>query len=607
MPYLVKNPHGVYCVQRKVPEHLQAAVAKRLSNGKSRQVYLKRSLGTKDLKQANVRVKPVLIWFDQVLREATALAGKAPVSPQPRSSLNDAEISRMAEYVYAKALAWDERIKVGGRDELKRIEAEHLRLEGRPMGPWAIPYDALPPYGISPAQLQADQEQLEDDLRFMREALALGDVSAVEDHVTDALDTFGIKLAPSSLSYPKLGIAVLRAYVRALQDIEKRNSGQPVETPAVSPRAARSDFASGGGTLRDAVAGWEKQRVRPPLTVQEYKRAVEMFIQMHGDLPLSQIRKSHARAFIEALQLVPRIRTGKLREAPLPTLSAWGKEHPEAPKVSPSTVNKQMGAVQAIAGWGHHNGIIPDDVSWPDPFHKMRVEEERSGRGPFVLRELQAIFDAPLFTKNESPAAAKGLAGVWLPLLALFTGARQGELAALKASNVREEDNTPLLFIVAERKAGKRLKTKVSERVVPVHPLLAQLGFLEYLAERRRDGEHAWLFPGVAPEHGRPIAAWSKWWSYYLRNTVGIKDTNKVFHSFRHGVKDALRRGGVDLEAREALLGHSGSISAVSRGYGADEMLARWGVTVLRDAVATINYRGLDLSRVQTGHHAGSV
>jgi hypothetical protein len=69
-------------------------------------------------------------------------------------------------------------------------------------------------------------------------------------------------------------------------------------------------------------------------------------------------------------------------------------------------------------------------------------------------------------------------------------------------------------------------------------------------------------------------------------------------------VKDALRRGRVDVEAREALLGHSGSTSKVSRGYGAGEMLERWGVKVLRNAVAKIKYTGLDLSKLKTGYEA---
>jgi hypothetical protein len=231
MPYLIKNNAGTWCVQRKVPDHLQAAVPKVRGSAKPRQAYIKASLGTKDRREANHRAKHALADIDRILREAAAIAERPKAAPAVRLQLNDTEIKRMAEYVFAKALAWDERIRVGGRDELKRMEAELLRLEGREMGPWAYPYEMLPPNGPSAAQLNESREQLVDDLREMQDALALGDVSVVRDHVVEALDVFGINLAPGSLSYPTLGIAVLRAYVRALQAIEKRNAGEPVETP----------------------------------------------------------------------------------------------------------------------------------------------------------------------------------------------------------------------------------------------------------------------------------------------------------------------------------------------------------------------------------------
>jgi hypothetical protein len=38
-----KNRHGVYYVRKKVPKQLEQATAEALSNGKSRQVFLKRS------------------------------------------------------------------------------------------------------------------------------------------------------------------------------------------------------------------------------------------------------------------------------------------------------------------------------------------------------------------------------------------------------------------------------------------------------------------------------------------------------------------------------------------------------------------------------------
>jgi uncharacterized protein DUF6538 len=66
MPYLIKHASGVYYAQRKVPEHLQATVPLVLKSGKTRQVFLKRSLGTKDKKQANISIKPVLIDFDRM-------------------------------------------------------------------------------------------------------------------------------------------------------------------------------------------------------------------------------------------------------------------------------------------------------------------------------------------------------------------------------------------------------------------------------------------------------------------------------------------------------------------------------------------------------------
>jgi integrase len=595
---LIKNRHGTYYAQRKVPERLQREVAAVLNHPTGRKPFLKKSLGTKNLNQANITAKPVLMEFDRILRAAEVLKDAKPAT---RASLSPAEIDRMAEYVYANALEWDERIRVGGRDELKRMGIElrkQLKEEGREPDPPLYRYEDLPPHGLSIEQLNNDREQLKDDLRLMQEALALGNVSAVDDHTQEALSVFGINLDPDSMSRPHLGIAIMRAYVRALQAIEKRHAGEPVETPKFTYSA--STLTANSGTLRDAVNGWEKERARPAGTVHEYRRAVEMFITLHGDLPVADIRRTHAREFREALQRVPSVRRGKLREATLTELSAWGLKHPEVLKVSSGTVNKQLGALQAIAGWAHHNGIVPDDIAWSDPFHKMRVEEEQSGRAPFAVKELQKIFDAPLFTAHEWPEGAKGAAGVWLPLLALFNGARQAELAGLKVSNVEEDapTGTPLIFIVAERKAGKSLKTRSSERVVPIHPQLVKLGFLKFVAERRRDGADAWLFPLIAPEKGRAsISAWSKWFGRYLRRTAGVVDTNKVFHSFRHKFSDGATRGGVDPEVRKALMGHSDG--SVSGGYGSAAMLERWGVKGLRSAVEKISYAGLDLSRVR--------
>jgi hypothetical protein len=52
---------GVYCVRKKVPAKLEQAISKVLGNGRPRVAWLKRSLRTKDLREANIRAKPVLV------------------------------------------------------------------------------------------------------------------------------------------------------------------------------------------------------------------------------------------------------------------------------------------------------------------------------------------------------------------------------------------------------------------------------------------------------------------------------------------------------------------------------------------------------------------
>jgi integrase len=593
---LMKDRHGTWYARRKVPARLQAAVARVLDQGKDSQSFLKKSLGTKDLKTANIRAKPALTGFDRVFGEAEQLLAARPM----RESLSAIEIKRMSEIYYAAMLEHDETVRregTGSEPVFQSIAAQLTAAGVKFNTPFSI--GALPEAGLSAREVYKRAEHLEYELHVMTDALARGNTVIVREDLDELLYVYQINLDPKCEAYRRLAMAVLSSHVKALKDIERRNGGEPVDTPQVPEVLAESGAV--GGTLRDAFEGWNKERSRPADTVHEYKRAVEMFIQLHGDLPVVAIKKSHARQYREALQEVLQRRTGELLKASLPELSAWGRKHPEAPKVSPGTINKQLGAVQAIAAWGGANGVIPEDTPWSDPFAKMRVPGEQSERTSFENPDLKLLFAAPVFTKHDYPEGGRGHAAFWLPLLSLFNGARQAELASLTAADVQTESETatPLLYITVQASRGKKLKTKASRRVVPIHAQLVRLGFLKFVEDvRKRDGEKAFLFPLVAPDKGRAgVKAWSKWFGRYLR-AQGVSDTAKVFHSFRHGFKDALRQGGVNQEIHDALTGHA-QASTVSGGYGAKEMLARFTVKVLRAAVAKVAYRGLDLSRVQ--------
>ena len=98
---LVKDRHGTYYARQKGPQRLQEAVASILDNRKHRQVWLKRSLGTKALTEANVRAKPVLMEFDRIIALAEDQLRERPL----RSGLSDIEIKRITDFFLARALA----------------------------------------------------------------------------------------------------------------------------------------------------------------------------------------------------------------------------------------------------------------------------------------------------------------------------------------------------------------------------------------------------------------------------------------------------------------------------------------------------------------------
>jgi hypothetical protein len=78
------------------------------------------------------------------------------------------------------------------------------------------------------------------------------------------------------------------------------------------------------------------------------------------------------------------------------------------------------------------------------------------------------------------------------PLLGLNLSARPSEEAGLAVADVYDE--APIPYIHVRHNSLRRLKNNESERMVPVHPKLIELGFLEYVRSIRANGHKA-LFP----------------------------------------------------------------------------------------------------------------
>lgn len=238
--------------------------------------------------------------------------------------------------------------------------------------------------------------------------------------------------------------------------------------------------------------------------------------------------------------------------------------------VSFSNLRTKLSRLKTIANYAVENDLIgtriTEGVRAPKPKGKARTS--------FDEEALKKLFNGPVHKDGWRPVQGRGEAAYWLPLIALYTGARLEEIAGLLVSDLTEldypngEGNGRGWFFrfLPDHDRNRSLKNDESERTVPVHPELLRLGLIDYRRLVAASGE-AQLFPLLtAHASGRRAHKWGQWFSSYLRNECGIADKRIVFHSFRHSLKDAARECGVPEELQRAIMGHAQE--GVAGGYG---------------------------------------
>ena len=150
-------------------------------------------------------------------------------------------------------------------------------------------------------------------------------------------------------------------------------------------------------------------------------------------------------------------------------------------------------------------------------------------------------------------------------------------------ADIEQKDGIWIIRLVSNNN-DKSIKTSAGNRIVPLHPKLLQLGFLNYV-NQVRPSKQSKLFPQLewVPSTGFSTKI-SRWFARYLKG-LGIKQRGKNFHSFRHTVVNKLTTAQVYEPFIRELVGHShGSITMdVYGGRKPIEVLAQ-------ECVMKINY-----------------
>ena len=127
---------------------------------------------------------------------------------------------------------------------------------------------------------------------------------------------------------------------------------------------------------------------------------------------------------------------------------------------------------------------------------KKRAEQTK----PFLDADLRDLFSSWPMAPYEAGSGGSLREDAqpyrfWLMPLGIFTGARLNELCQLQVRDVIKDSDGVHLISINDNAELKSLKNEQSRREIPISSHLINIGFLQFVAERRQaGGDHAMLF-----------------------------------------------------------------------------------------------------------------
>jgi integrase len=227
------------------------------------------------------------------------------------------------------------------------------------------------------------------------------------------------------------------------------------------------------------------------------------------------------------------------------------------PLLSPVTQERYLVALRDLLDLAAKKRLILGNPA--EGLRPIKRDAISSGdkRKPFTLQQIADFFQSTFYaecTKHSPPYAHDKTAWrFWLPLLCLYLGMRPNEVAQMHVGDLKcTGKGTAYLDVVATAdddeadlavSAKKTLKTQTSRRRIPLHPELIKIGFLQFVAARKKAGGGPRLFSGLkADKYGNYASyALKRFRETYLPAAIKM-EPRQSFYSFRHSWRDALRR-----------------------------------------------------------------
>ena len=381
----------------------------------------------------------------------------------------------------------------------------------------------------------------------------------------------------------------------------------PTVKPTIRSRSERASAATGGLTLSQVYERYlqdptKRRSERTMLAHYTTRRVVEDVL--GTDKSIAAITREDCRDLLETLRWLPVNLAKKFGDIRVREAARTAKTDTSIRTINSTNINAYMARFATMLNWA-----VAEEYLGRNPARGLQLAETvhpQDRRKPFEPWQLRRIFHAPIFIGCKDEQQGYAVAGTtiasaarfWVPLICLFSGMRLNEACQLDVTDVRTLEGI-LCFVITEASVSgtrdKSLKTKSSERIVPAHPVLLDIGLVAFVQRKREEGAIKLFDDLPLGKRGFRSVAFSRWFSRFLVSVRAASDRT-CFHSFRHGFRDASRHAQID---RDIALRLGGWIIGGSHSEAADDYGSGYRPQILFEAISKISFPDLDLSHLK--------
>ncbi|MBU2963833.1 site-specific integrase [Amphritea sp. 2_MG-2023] len=280
-----------------------------------------------------------------------------------------------------------------------------------------------------------------------------------------------------------------------------------------------------------------------------------------------------------------------LRDKLLTLKDGRARNSATAATIQPSRAKKILDRFKQLAKYAKRKKYNPEDLG--EDLEIIFKQSEKSDEDKVYSEEdLQKLFAGYPYSQITLDRARNLFDyHFWLIPVLMYTGARLNEICQLQVSDIKQEVQkakkgsqealAPIHYIHIKNEFDEQgnktqeVKTDSSRRKVPIHKTLIELGFLDFVAKRKREvGPAEQLFEGLYYSQKNKWAKKASDWfngngkmKSYREECNIVNPKQKNLHTFRHTFIGAMTDSiGVEVALISRIVGHE--ISQQTAKYG---------------------------------------